>query len=111
MLEKNHINFLGIILTNHGSKKGKGFGQLPLLVINDEKRWQSGSIMRYTNCFPENLEERGIADAIFESSQELFQPLNATINFKVGQDYENFKKIILDDFRPRLFYFNKFFGK
>jgi len=94
-------------------KKEAGFGQLPLLVINDEKRvWQSGSIMRYTatlaKTMPENLENRGIADAIFESSQELFQPLNATINFRVGDDYENFKKTILDDFKPRLFYFNKF---
>ncbi len=94
-------------------KKEAGFGQLPLLVINDKKRmWQSGSIMRYTatlaNTLPENSEDRGIADAIFESSQELFQPLNATINFRVGEDYENFKKSILDDFRPRLFYFNKF---
>ena len=94
-------------------KKEAGFGQLPLLVINDEKRvWQSGSIMRYTatlaKTMPENLEDRGIADAIFESSQELFQPLNATINFRVGDDYENFKKTILDDFKPRLFYFNKF---
>ena len=94
-------------------KNEAGFGQLPLLVINDEKRvWQSGSIMRYTatlaKTMPENLEDRGIADAIFESSQELFQPLNATINFRVGDDYENFKKTILDDFKPRLFYFNKF---
>ena len=97
----------------HEVKKEEGFGQLPLLVINDEKRvWQSGSIMRYTatlaNTLPENLEERGIVDAIFESSQELFQPLNATINFRVGEDFEVFKKSILDDFRPRLFYFNKF---
>ncbi len=94
-------------------KKEVGFGQLPLLVINDSKRvWQSGSIMRYTatlaKTMPEHLEDRGIADAIFESSQELFQPLNATINFRVGEDYENFKKSILDDFEPRLFYFNKF---
>ena len=97
----------------HEVKKEEGFGQLPLLVINDEKRvWQSGSIMRYTatlaNTLPENLEERSIVDAIFESSQELFQPLNATINFRVGEDFEVFKKSILDDFRPRLFYFNKF---
>ena len=94
-------------------KKEAGFGQLPLLVINDKRRvWQSGSIMRYTailtNTVPENLEDKGVADAIFESSQELFQPLNATINFRVNEDYENFKKSILDDFRPRLFYFNKF---
>ena len=94
-------------------KKEAGFGQLPLLVINDNKRvWQSGSIMRYTatlaNTIPESLEDIGIADAIFESSQELFQPLNATINFRVGEDYKNFKKSILDDFEPRLLYFNKF---
>ena len=95
------------------AKKEAGFGQLPLLVINDEKRvWQSGSIMRYVatlaKTVPEKLEDKGIADAIFESSQELFQPLNATINFKVGEDYENFKKSILNNFQPRLFYFNKF---
>tara|TARA_B100002051_G_scaffold106790_1_gene101786 strand:+ start:154 stop:810 length:657 start_codon:yes stop_codon:yes gene_type:complete len=100
----------------HEVKKEVGFGQLPLLIINDKKRvWQSGSIMRYTarlaNTFPENLEDKAIADAIFESSQELFQPLNATINFRVGEDYENFKKSILDDFRPRLIYFNKFLEK
>jgi len=94
-------------------KKETGFGQLPLLVIDDHKRvWQSGSIMRYTatlaNTIPESLEDIGIADAIFESSQELFQPLNATINFRVGEDYKNFKKSILDDFEPRLLYFNKF---
>ena len=97
----------------HEIKKQVGFAQLPLLVINDKKRiWQSGSIMRFTaelaNTVPENFEDRGIADAIFESSQELFQPLNATINFRVGEDYQNFKKSILNDFAPRLFYFNKF---
>ena len=36
-----------------------------------------------TEYLPGNLEERSIIDAIFESSQELFQPLNATINFRV----------------------------
>ena len=54
--------------------RDRGLGQLPLLVINDEKRvWQSGSIIRYTaalaNTLPEKLEETAIADAIFESSQ------------------------------------------
>ena len=109
------ITFLETILISHDLKQKKeaGFGQLPLLVINDEKRvWQSGSIMRYVatlaKTVPEKLEDKGIADAIFESSQELFQPLNATINFRVGEDYESFKKSILDDFKPRLFYFNKF---
>lgn len=97
----------------HEVKKEVGFGQLPVLVIDDKKTlWQSGSIIRYTSILaktiPEKLEDICIADAIFESSQELFQPLNATINFRVGEDYENFKKSILKDFRPKLFYFNKF---
>ena len=68
-------------------KKEIGFGQLPVLIVDNQTTiWQSGSIMRYTaklaNTLPANDEDRAIADAIFESSQELFQPLNATINFK-----------------------------
>ena len=46
--------------------------------------------MRYVatlaKTVPKNLEDKGIADAIFKSSQELLQPLNATINFRVGED-------------------------
>ena len=94
-------------------KKEIGFGQLPVLIIDSKTHiWQSGSIMRYTanlaNTCPTNEEDRGIADAIFESSQELFQPLNATINFKVGEEYESLKKTILSGFEPKIFYFNKY---
>ena len=68
--------------------------------------------MRYTaklaNTLPANEEDRAIADAIFESSQELFQPLNATINFKTGEEYEALKKTILSGFEPKIFYFNIF---
>ncbi len=78
-------------------KKEIGFGQLPVLIVDNQTTiWQSGSIMRYTaklaNTLPTNEEDRAIADAIFESSQELFQPLNATINFKTGEEYEALKK-------------------
>ena len=94
-------------------KKEIGFGQLPVLIVDNKTHiWQSGSIMRYTanlaNTCPTNEEDRGIADAIFESSQELFQPLNATINFKVGEEYESLKKTILSGFEPKIFYFNKY---
>ena len=94
-------------------KKAIGFGQLPVLVVdNNTHIWQSGSIMRYTaklaNTYPSNDEDTGIADAIFESSQELFQPLNATINFKIGKEYESLKKMILSGFEPKIYYFNKY---
>ena len=94
-------------------KKEMGFGQLPILIVDDKTHiWQSGSIMRYTanlaNTLPECDEDRAIADAIFESSQELFQPLNATINFKTGEEYEALKKTILSGFGPKIFYFNKY---
>ena len=94
-------------------KKEIGFGQLPVLIVDNKTHiWQSGSIMRYTanlaNTCPINEEDRGVADAIFESSQELFQPLNATINFKVGEEYESLKKTILSGFEPKIFYFNKY---
>jgi glutathione S-transferase len=94
-------------------KKEIGFGQLPVLIVDNQTTiWQSGSIMRYTaklaNTLPANEEDRAIADAIFESSQELFQPLNATINFKTGEEYEALKKTILSSFEPKIFYFNKY---
>lgn len=94
-------------------KKEIGFGQLPILIVDNKTHvWQSGSIMRYTanlaNTLPERDEDRAIADAIFESSQELFQPLNATINFKTGEEYEALKKTILSGFEPKIFYFNKY---
>ena len=60
------------------------------------------------NTLPTNEEDRAIADAIFESSQELFQPLNATLNFKTGEEYEALKKTILSGFEPKIFYFNKY---
>ena len=89
-------------------KKEIGFGQLPVLIVDTKTYiWQSGSIMRYTanlaNTCPTNEEDRGIADAIFESSQELFQPLNATINFKVGENTSLSKKRFYLDLNQRHF--------
>ena len=88
------------------------FGQLPLLVVNDNKRiWQSGSIVRYiANLIgknPKEPEELAEVDALFESSQELWQPLNMTINFLSGDAYQKNSKLIIDAFRPKLSYFNR----
>ena len=88
------------------------FGQLPLLVVNDEiKIWQSGSIVRYISNLigknPRNTEELGKVDALFESSQELLQPLNMTINFLSGEAYEKNKELVLGSFIPKLSYFNR----
>ena len=88
------------------------FGQLPLLVVNDEiKIWQSGSIVRYISNLigknPRNTEELGKVDALFESSQELLQPLNMTINFLSGEAFEKNKELVLGSFKPKLSYFNR----
>ena len=88
------------------------FGQLPLLVVNDEiKIWQSGSIVRYISNLigknPRNTEELGKVDALFESSQELLQPLNMTINFLSGDAFEKNKELVLGSFKPKLSYFNR----
>ena len=88
------------------------FGQLPLLVVNDEiKIWQSGSIVRYISNLigknPRNIEELGKVDALFESSQELLQPLNMTINFLSGEAFEKNKELVLGSFKPKLSYFNR----
>ena len=76
------ITFLETILISHDLKQKKeaGFGQLPLLVINDKKRvWQSGSIMRYvaalTKTAPENLEDEGIQTPFLSLAKNCSNPL------------------------------------
>ena len=94
------------------SKASIPFGQLPLLVVNDNIRiWQSGSIVRYiANIIGKNPKEFDLLakiDALFESSQELWQPLNMTINFLSGDAFKKNSEIILDAFRPKLPYFSR----
>lgn len=68
------------------------FRQLPMLVVDGtSKIAQSGAIVRYlaalTGLQPESAEQRAEVDAVFEGSQEWFNPLNPTINFAVGDDF------------------------
>ena len=70
------------------------FKQLPMMEVEDGTQiCQSIAILQYI----ENLGGLKISDplmaaeamAVLQSSQELFAPLNPTVNFAVGQDFKN----------------------
>ena len=70
------------------------FKQLPILIVNDKHQIaQSISIMRYIEKLSRLELEDPIAsakaDAILQSAQELFAPLNPTVNFAVGEDFDS----------------------
>lgn len=69
------------------------FKQLPILVINEtDTIAHNGSILRYlaglAGMMPNDLVSIHKADAILEAAQEMFAPLNPTMNFAIGADYE-----------------------
>ena len=83
------------------------YTQLPALQIeNDKIVAQSGSIVRYlakvTNLMPSDNILAAEVDALFETSQELFLPLNPTVNFATGKAFKDKKEKILKDFEMRL---------
>lgn len=68
------------------------FKQLPVLIINDTYEIaQSIAIMNYIEKLADiNIKDNILAakaDAITQSAQELFMPLNPTINFAIGDDF------------------------
>ena len=70
------------------------FKQLPILIVNDKHQIaQSISIMRYIEKISRLELDDPIAsakaDAILQSAQELFAPLNPTVNFPVGEDFDS----------------------
>ena len=76
------------------------FKQLPILVVDDQHVIaQSSAILRYFNGLagltPENLIEAARSDAILEAAQEMFAPLNPTMNFATGEDFEQKKQAML----------------
>ena len=88
------------------AKLDVAFGQLPVLVVNEKFHiWQSGAIVRYlaklTGTMPEDHLLAARVDAVFEQSQELFAPLNPTVNVKIGEEHLKFKEIFLSSF-PRI---------
>ena len=79
------------------------FGQLPVLVVNETVHiWQSGAIVRYlaklTGTMPEDHLLAARVDAVFDQSQELFAPLNPTVNVKIGEEHLKFKEMFLSSF-------------
>ena len=83
------------------------YRQLPMLVVdNDTRICQSGAITRFlaqlTGLQPEDPLMRGEVDALYETSQEMFMPLNPTINFAVGEKFESMKSELLEQIQPRL---------
>ena len=70
------------------------FKQLPLLIIDEKHEIpQSLAILSYIEKLADlNIEDPIIAakaDAILNGAQELFIPLNPTVNFAVGEDFNN----------------------
>ena len=82
------------------------FQQLPILIVNDEHQIaQSTSIMRFIQRLagmePQDPVVAAKADAVLESAQELFRPLNPTVNFAVGDDFESKKVSMLPELSSR----------
>jgi len=88
------------------------FRQLPMLVVDDVHQIaQSGSIMRFlaghvgmTLADPVKAAQ---VDSIFEATQELFAPLNPTVNFAVGDDFQTKRTAILGMLGPRMVDFDR----
>jgi len=86
-------------------KKDIIFNRLPILIINeDEYLWQSNTIIRYlsnlTKTKPYDEFQLAYCDAVFESTHEMFSPLNPTINMTFGEKYNSNKKKLLEDILP-----------
>ena len=82
------------------------FKQLPILVVDDQHQIaQSTSIMRFlqklADIEPQDPIDAAKADAILESAQELFRPLNPTVNFALGEDFESKRESMLPDLSSR----------
>ncbi len=86
-------------------KKDIIFNRLPILIINEDKYiWQSNTIIRYlsnlTKTKPSDEFQLAYCDAVFESTHEMFFPLNPTINMTFGEKYNSNKKKLLEDILP-----------
>jgi len=86
-------------------KKDIIFNRLPILIINEDKYlWQSNTIIRYlsnlTKTKPSDEFQLAYCDAVFESTHEMFSPLNPTINMTFGEKFNANKKKLLEDILP-----------
>ena len=108
------------------AKKDVPFQLLPLLVVDGKYQiWESGAIIRYlaniNNMIPKDSILAAKIDAVFESTQELFFPLNPIVNVWIKEKHITAKNQFLIDFPLKLKKFAKilenyndgpfFFGK
>ena len=96
------------------------FKQLPILELdNGIQIGQSIAILNYIETVKglsiRDPEKAAEACAILQSSQELFAPLNPTVNFAVGEDFIAKRDAMRSDLESRFFdlerYLNKYDGK
>ena len=91
------------------------YRQLPLLVVNESTEiFQSGAITRYlaglTGLRPDDALLLAEVDALYEASQELFSPLNPTINFAVGEKFLSMRINLIEQLTPRFEDFERILG-
>lgn len=101
------------------------FRQLPMLVTESGQQIvQSGTIIRYLAERPDltsiDPPHAAAIDEVFEGSQELFFPLNPTVNFFTGDKFRESREALLKTLETRLEDFERllshhdgpfFFGK
>ena len=98
------------------AKNDAPFNQLPLLIVNENTEiWQSNSIVRFlaplTGTMPDDRLVAAQVDAIFESTHELFFPLNPTVNVVTGEQHKALKKQFLEAFPRKLKNFSRQFER
>ena len=98
------------------AKNDAPFNQLPLLIVNEKTEiWQSNSIVRFlaplTGTMPDDRLVAAQVDSIFESTHELFFPLNPTVNVVTGEQHKALKKQFLEAFPRKLKNFSRQFER
>ncbi len=98
------------------AKNHTPFNQLPLLIVNNTTEiWQSNSIVRFlaplTGTMPNDRLVAAQVDSIFESTHELFFPLNPTVNVVTGVQHNALKKQFLEMFPRKLKNFSRQFER
>lgn len=78
------------------AKPEVAFGELPVLVIDGTYMlWESAAILRYladgTPLVPSDARTRARADAILDSTKRFVMPVDATVNIRQGNRFEEEK--------------------
>ena len=111
MMRYSNIEYSYKMVWDHFGKKWVDikkeiiFNRLPILIINEkEYLWQSNSITRYiakiSKTIPKDNYLSSYADAVFESTHEMFYPLNPTVNIFIAEKFKENKEKLLKQILP-----------